>query len=213
MRASSGRSASRLLTLATLLITIPASASDASKTMKPAGIIGEWKIRSVLDYATISIGPDQAKRLIEKDLIISEEKIRFGDQVCSESNFLAERVETNIELRENARVSNNQLRLPNPVTVVELSCAYVYIKDRNRIVLAWNGIFSTPFVRSGRERPCTPDKIPLPRSRRPLHPAAERSPASLTPRPRRSRRYGYESPVPRSARRSCRRRSCRYARP
>jgi len=109
--------------------------------MKATDIIGEWKIRSVLDYATISIGADQAKPLIGKDLIISEKEIRFGDQVCSESNFLAESVETNIELRENARVSNDLLRLPNPVTVVELSCAYAYIKGRNRIVLAWNGIF------------------------------------------------------------------------
>lgn len=130
-----------LFALGILLCVGPARATDVSESGKDTSVVGNWKIKSVLDYAAISIGADQAKPLIGQDLIISEEEIRFGDQVCSQSNFLAERVETNIELRENARVSNDLLRLPNPVTVVELSCAYAYIKDRNRIVLAWNGIF------------------------------------------------------------------------
>lgn len=129
------------LALGILLCVRPAVGTEAPEPGKETSIIGDWKIRSVLDYAAISIGSDQAKPLIGKDLIISKEEIRFGDQVCSQSNFLAESVETNIELRENARVSNDLLRLPNPVTVVELSCAYAYIKDRNRIVLAWNGVF------------------------------------------------------------------------
>lgn len=130
-----------LLALGILLCIGPASATEVPESGTDTSIIGEWKIRSVLDYASISIGAEQAKPLIGKDLIISEAKIRFGDQVCAEPNFLAESVETNIELRGNARISNDQLRLPNPVTVVELSCAYAYVKNRDRIVLAWNGIF------------------------------------------------------------------------
>ncbi|WP_137172032.1 hypothetical protein [Massilia sp. HP4] len=130
-----------LLALGILLCVRPAMGTEAPESGKGTSIIGDWKIRSVLDYAAISIGSDQAKPLIGKDLIISKEEIRFGDQVCSQSNFLAESVETNIELGENARVSNDLLRLPNPVTVVELSCAYAYIKDSNQIVLAWNGGF------------------------------------------------------------------------
>ncbi|WP_313170917.1 hypothetical protein [Massilia oculi] len=130
-----------MLVLGNLLTMIPALASDIPEPGRDTSIIGEWEIKSVLDYATISVGEDQARSLIGKDLIISKEKIEFGNRVCSESNFLAESVETNIELRENARTSNDRLRLPNPVTVVELSCAYAYIRDKNRIVLAWNGVF------------------------------------------------------------------------
>lgn len=130
-----------LLALGILLTTIPTSARDLPGTGKDTSVIGEWKIISVLDYATISVGADRARPFIDKALIISAEQVTFGNQVCPASNFLAERVETDIELRENARVSNDKLGLPNPVTVVELSCAYVYLKDRRRIVLAWNGIF------------------------------------------------------------------------
>ena len=130
-----------LLAFVNLLTTIPALASDTREPGRDTSIIGEWEIKSVLDYATISVGKDQARPLIGKDLIISKEKIELGNRVCSESNFLAESVETDIELRENARTSNDRLRLPNPVTFVELGCAYAYIRDKNRIVLAWNGIF------------------------------------------------------------------------
>lgn len=130
-----------LLVFINLLSTIPAVASEIREPGRDTSIIGEWEIKSVLDYATISVGEDQARSLIGKDLIISREKIELGSRVCSESSFLAESVETNIELRENARTNNDRLRLPNPVTVVELSCAYAYIRNKNRIVLAWNGVF------------------------------------------------------------------------
>ncbi|MGF6275400.1 hypothetical protein ABIB38_003798 [Massilia sp. UYP11] len=130
-----------LLVFVNLLTTMPALASDTPEPGRDTSIIGKWEIKSVLDYAAISVGEDQARSLIGKDLMISKEKIELGSRVCSESNFLAESVETNIELRENARTSNDRLRLPNPVTVVELSCAYAYIRNKNRIVLAWNGVF------------------------------------------------------------------------
>lgn len=129
-----------LLSIGILLTIFPASATTAPEAGRDTSIVGECRIISVLDYANISIGADQAKPLIGKDLNISAEKIAFGNHVCSNPTFLAERMETTIELRENARVSNHKLGLPNPVTVVELSCAYAYIKDRHRIVLAWNGI-------------------------------------------------------------------------
>ena len=74
-------------------------------------------------------------------MTIRPDKLTLGSQVCSASGFWAERVEPNFDLREKAHASAAHLKLPNPVTVVELSCAYVYIKDRNHLVLAWNGAF------------------------------------------------------------------------
>lgn len=130
-----------LLCIVGLLTVSPVSAATVAETGKDTSISGEWIIMSVLDYATISVGADQATPLVGKDLIISAQKVAFGNQVCSDPTFAAERVETNIELAENAHVNNDKLALPNPVTVVELSCAYAYIKNRSRIVLAWNGIF------------------------------------------------------------------------
>lgn len=130
-----------LLFLGILLTTLPAPASALQDEGSDTDIVGKWRITSILDYAATSIGADQARPFIGKELIISARKIAFGNQVCADPTFLTERVETTIELRENARVSNDKLGLPNPVTVVELSCAYAYIKDRRRIVLAWNGIF------------------------------------------------------------------------
>lgn len=141
-----------LFALSVLLIIVPVFATDLPTAGRDTSLTGEWKIRSVLDYATISIGADQATPLIGSDLIIGREAVRFGDQVCPAPSFQAESVETNIELRENARASNDRLRLPNPVTMVELSCAYAYIKNRNRIVLAWNGIFFEAVRKTGKNR-------------------------------------------------------------
>lgn len=130
-----------LLSLGVLLTILPTPASARPDEGSDTDIVGKWQITSILDYAATSIGAVQARPFIGKDLIISANKVVFANQVCADPTFLAERVETTIELRENARVSNDKLGLPNPVTVVELSCAYAYVKDRRRIVLAWNGIF------------------------------------------------------------------------
>lgn len=118
-----------------------AHAHDSSGTKTDHRVIGRWKIVSVLDYAHISIGEEAGKRLLGTELFVTMDNVRFGDRDCDAPEFSAESVETNHELNHNARVGNDRLRLPNPVTVVELSCAYVYVRNDDRMVLAWNGIF------------------------------------------------------------------------
>ena len=130
-----------LLMAAIIPLTILFSTVQASELQKDRSVVGIWNIVSILDYAPISVGESQAKPLVGQELVISPERIKFGNQECAESDFWAEMVQPDLDLRENARINNNKLRLPNPVTIVELSCAYAYIKNPDRIVLAWNGIF------------------------------------------------------------------------
>jgi len=72
---------------------------------------------------------------------ITRDNIRFGARECGPSDFAAERVEPGRFLRKEFHASANKLRLPNPVTVVDLSCTTVFIKKPNRLVIAWDGWF------------------------------------------------------------------------
>jgi hypothetical protein len=115
---------------------------SASDQHQDRSVIGKWKLTSVLDLAEVSALDDkEARQLVGKVLNIRRDKVQLGSRVCSPSGFQAERVEPMMDLREKAHASATKLHLPNPVTVVELSCAYVYVKSRTRIVLAWDGAF------------------------------------------------------------------------
>jgi hypothetical protein len=132
-----------LIIIATIPVTaFPALQVNAAGEYRDRSVIGKWKVTSVLDFAEVSaLDNKDAKLLVGKILTISPNKVQLGSRVCSRSEFWAERVEPKLDLREKAHASAANLGLPNPVIVVELSCAHVYIKNRNRIVLAWDGAF------------------------------------------------------------------------
>ena len=147
--------------MACLLMAASVEAGDSGSKHADRSVVGRWKILSILDFAQVSIGEAPAKKLLGKELLISVDRIEFGDRHCQESDFHAESVETNIELSDKARVSNDKLRLPNPVTVVELSCAYVYVRNKNRLVFAWNGIFFDVVRMNGKNLTTPPSSQPL----------------------------------------------------
>jgi hypothetical protein len=105
-------------------------------------VIGDWRITAVLDFADISsLNDRQAKRLLGQVMMIREDSVRLGKRECSPSEFWAERVVPELDIREKVHASAENLKLPNPVTVVELSCTYVYVRDKDHLVLLWGGAF------------------------------------------------------------------------
>lgn len=130
------------LIVVSTLASWPTQRLAAANEYRDPSVIGRWRLTSILDFAEVSaLDDDEAKQLVGKVLTIRRDKVQLGSRVCSPSEFSAERVEPTLDLRDKAHASAAKLHLPNPVTVVELSCAYVYIKNRNHIVLAWDGAF------------------------------------------------------------------------
>jgi hypothetical protein len=107
-----------------------------------AAISGQWKITAALDGAEItSLDEREARQLVGGVFTISKEKVVFGKRDCGPSTFEAQSVEPRLFLREQFHATSEKLGLPNPVTVVDLSCTSVFIKNQNRLVIAWDGWF------------------------------------------------------------------------
>lgn len=105
-------------------------------------VTGKWKLTAALDGAEItSLDENEARQLIGRVFTIQKDKVQFGRRLCGPSDFEAERVEPRLFLREQFHASAEKLALPNPVTVVDLSCTSVFIKNKNRLVIAWDGWF------------------------------------------------------------------------
>lgn len=105
-------------------------------------VIGKWKFSGILDLAEMtSLDEKGARKLVGRVMTIRKDGTRFDGEVCQPPDFETKRVEPNLYLQKEAGVGNTKLRLPNPVTVVDISCTQVYIKKRNRAVIFWNGFF------------------------------------------------------------------------
>lgn len=105
-------------------------------------VIGNWRVTSALDHSEIT-APDEreAQQLVGEIITISPDSVRFGTHKCLPPDLAAERVEPRLYLREQAHASASKLRLPNPVTVVNLGCTIAFVKNRNHLVIHWDGWF------------------------------------------------------------------------
>lgn len=104
--------------------------------------IGDWRFTSVLDNVEItSIDDAQARKLLGQVMKIRKEGTRFGDQACGTPSLETERVEPNMYVRREAQISARKLHLPNPVDVVDIGCTRIFIKQRDKAVIFWDGFF------------------------------------------------------------------------
>ncbi|QGZ38346.1 hypothetical protein [Pseudoduganella flava] len=131
------------------LMTQPALA-DASDDPRDLSVIGKWKLTSVLDYAEIaSLDERGARKLVGKIASISEASFKLGTRVCEDPDLSAEWVEPELHLRDQVHASAENLRLPNPVTVIDLTCTIAYVRDSDHLVILWKGVlFDTVRVKA-----------------------------------------------------------------
>ncbi|WLI88302.1 hypothetical protein Q4S45_16385 [Massilia sp. R2A-15] len=105
-------------------------------------VIGQWKFTAALDGAEItSLDEREADQLVGHVFTVATDKVQFGSQVCLPPDFQEKRVEPRLYLREQAHASASRLGLPNPVSVVDLGCTVVFVKNPNRLVIFWKGWF------------------------------------------------------------------------
>lgn len=105
-------------------------------------IVGDWKFIKVIDSVDVTSLDDQgAKKLLGKVMAIRKDGARFDNQKCSAPGLEAVRVEPDLYLKNEGGIDNSRLRLPRPVTVIDISCAMVFVKSRNLAVITWGGYF------------------------------------------------------------------------
>ncbi|WP_156885681.1 hypothetical protein [Massilia niastensis] len=132
----------RLCSMSAVAIIALATCMSSQAAQSGHEVIGDWKFTSVLEGVEItSIDERQAKQLLGQVMAIRKEGVRFGDQQCGAPSFESKRVEPNMYVRREAQISARKLRLPNPVTVVDIGCTQVFIKQPNQAVIFWDGFF------------------------------------------------------------------------
>jgi hypothetical protein len=130
-----------VLPVITVIALVSPPASHAADSIEHT-VTGKWRFTAALDGADIaSLDEHEAQQLIGHVFLISKEKVKFDKRDCGATDFEAEKVELNLHLRQEFHASAEKLGLPNPVTVVDLNCTSVFIKNKNRLVIAWKGWF------------------------------------------------------------------------
>lgn len=126
------------LTAAAFFLSLPVVAC----AMQPHSVIGEWRLTSVLDSAEITaMDDDQAQRMLGTLVVVAPERVAIGKHVCSAPELTAMRVHPREHLKEAAHADADKLGLPDPVTVVQISCTYALVKSADTLVIYWDGYF------------------------------------------------------------------------
>ena len=125
--------------LALTLITPPSViASDSIERI----VTGQWRFTKPIDSADIaSLDEREAAQLVGHIFTIRKDKVAFGNEDCGDTEFEAQKVEPTLYLRKGWNSNVEGLKLPKPVTAVEISCTTVFILNRNRLVIFWKGWF------------------------------------------------------------------------
>ena len=127
--------------IATLALAALPAWADAPADYEQA-VVGKWRLTAALDGADVtSLDEKEAQRLVGRVFTIRRDAITFGDRKCGPSEFEAESVEPRMFVREQFHADAAKLHLPSPVTVVDLSCTSVFIKNAATLVIAWKGWF------------------------------------------------------------------------
>lgn len=127
---------------ATALALAWAPATTFANDRYAAVVVGQWRLMAALDGADIaSLDEHEARELIGRVFVIDKRTVKFGSRNCGPSDFDATSVEPSMFLRGQFHADAGKLGLPNPVTVVDLSCTSVFVKSKDRLVIAWKGWF------------------------------------------------------------------------
>lgn len=125
-----------------LALTLVASPSVNASDSIERIVTGQWRFTKPIDSANVtSLDDREAAQLVGQIFTIGKDKVAFGKEDCGETEFEAKKVEPTLYLRKAFNSTVEGLKLPNPVTVVEISCTSVFIRNRNRLVIFWDGWF------------------------------------------------------------------------
>jgi hypothetical protein len=133
--------AGRLVVMTTMFALV-AHTAHAKKPEKDADILGTWTLTKVLDSADIaSLTDQQAAALVGKVLVVRRDSVMFNGEPCRAPESTRRRHDAAKYVREGYHARVGGLGLPDIVTVVDLDCTEAFLKEREKIVVFWQGYF------------------------------------------------------------------------
>lgn len=126
-----------LCILASLYLSVQAHAQEPN-----ADIYGHWRIKEMIGFGAVgSLSERQVRHLIGKPVLISAEKFEFNGQTCIRPTYQRSTDETVSHFYREWRTAVDDIPLPNPVTIIETGCDFLYLIRKDHIMIAEGGVF------------------------------------------------------------------------
>lgn len=150
------RDAYQVLFLSALaLSTSQAYAQDAN-----ADIYGKWKITAILGGGIGSLSARQERKLIGKPLLISPERFEFNGETCINPTYERSQEDPSTYFDREWRTDVRDISFPNPVTIIETGCDYLYPIRKDHLMIAERGTFFEAVRVKSTPRQPTPQSRP-----------------------------------------------------
>lgn len=115
----------------------PAHAQDPN-----ADIYGKWIIKAEIGMGAVtSLNDRQAKRIIGQTLLISPEKFEFNGHTCMRPKYERSQEETVSHFDWAWRTDVSDIPFPNPVTIIDTGCNFLYPIRKDRLMIAEENVF------------------------------------------------------------------------
>ncbi|MET3132849.1 hypothetical protein AAKU55_003130 [Oxalobacteraceae bacterium GrIS 1.11] len=104
-------------------------------------IYGHWKIKSIIGGGISSLSDRKARAYVGKSVFINSEKFTFNGKTCLHPPYTRsiENVDKYFDREWKADVTD--IPLPNPVTIIDAKCNFLYPMRKDQIMIAEDGVF------------------------------------------------------------------------
>jgi hypothetical protein len=137
------------------LLAVVAMARAAAANLQ-IDLAGRWTVVGTAGaQETTALSSDDVDRLSGTDFVVTPESVQFSGEKCDKPTFRRSRHRTAEFFRRAYKLDPGSMRLPDTVTEISINCltpspiSFVYIRDRQHIVLYWRGYFLNVEKREG----------------------------------------------------------------
>ena len=107
-----------------------------------ADIYGTWKIKALIGGGAVSSRSQyQVEKIIGKLAIISAGRFEFNGQTCMYPTYQRSKEETVSHFDRDWRSDVSDIPFPNPVTIIETECVFLYPIRKDHLMIADSGDF------------------------------------------------------------------------
>jgi hypothetical protein len=122
-----------------VVLAVPASAQDPN-----TDIYGRWKIVEMTGGSDFNSKSDaEARALVGKWFYVSPERFEFNGKTCPNPHYKRSKEERGRYFIYEWGATSSDLSLPNPVTIIDTGCYFLYPQRKNRIIIAIDSVFYT----------------------------------------------------------------------
>lgn len=104
-------------------------------------IYGYWKIKAILGGGISSLSERNERRLVGKSIIISRENFIFNGRTCAHPAYGRKKEDVDKYFYREWRADVTDIPLPNPVTIIDAQCNFLFPMKKDHLMIAEDGVF------------------------------------------------------------------------